>query len=360
MTDKPVNGQTFRSLLQSRPSAAVLIIAVWLIAVGGPLGHTIPNASHTPERFALIVGVAALYTVAMRGVERLRRATAGGQYEDFMNVWAIAAALLLSPAAAALAIAVIYTFVHRTWQLPTLWRSTFVAATTITGGYVAAMIHAAMPGRPFGLLAASVGYVVVQALLLFSAMYLAGAGQQAARALSSAGSWFVNLSTAAIGGTLVYASVHQNWWGAAAIVLVSAAIQQLAQHLQLVVDEAVDRDTGSLTSEPWRRLAEQLFLSTQRWTIVLIDPHAADRLGSVALVAGMLSEDGELLGRVDGRVAQLVRGPRVIANNVALRVQADLEAIGVECSVGVGSGATVEEQLWAAQAELVLGRVELH
>ncbi len=354
MSQSQISGYDYRALVKARPIAAVLVGLVWLIAAGVPLGHSIPNLPQTLGRFVLIVGLAVSYSLVMRGAERLRLASAGGPYQDFVNAWVIAAALLLPLAPAAVAITIIYTVSYRAWRTMSNWRPAYVNATTVVAGYAAAWTHAEIADRYLGLLAATIAFLAVQALLIFALMWFAGARQDARTSFSSPMNWFVNLSTAAVGAALVDVILRSNWWALAAVLVVKVCIHRLAQHLQMVTDESIDTETDALADQLWRRLAEQMFTTSQAWTVVLIAPVESSRLATVASVAELVCTDGEAVGRVGEQIALLVKGPRIIARNLALRVVADLDALGIDAAAGTGAGETLDAQLEAAESDLLL------
>ncbi len=345
---------SYRALVKTRPAAASLIAVIWLVAIAVPLGHNIPIPSHTLGRFGLVVGIGLAFAAAMEGAERLRNASSTvSPYQDFASTWMIAAALLLPPAPAALAIAVIHIATYRTWRAVVMWRPALTGATAIVAGYAAAYARNELPGTYVSLIAAVLVFVLVQAGLVYLSLCLLGEGQDARCAFSSGQNWFINLSTSAAGAALVDGVSRTNWWAITIVVAAMVVLQRVIQRIQLTSDEVTDAGTGVLTEQPWSRLAEQLMMTTHRWTVVLLEPLDPTRLSTVAATAQLVCRDGEEVGRLDTKIALLVKGPRVIARNLALRIQADLDALGIDCLTGAGNGDTLHEQLDSASTELL-------
>lgn len=354
MTDSTRSAPKFAQFSASRPWATTAVVLTWVAAVVLPLCHNIPNPGRALAPFMLVVVLAGCYSIFLRGVERLRLAAAPGQHQDVLTTWTLAAALLLPPVWSALAIAAVYALWVPTWRGVRLWRATFVIATTVVAGYLGHWVFASSGHGLAALALAGLVTILAQAALVAVVMLLSGAAEAARASFSSPLNWFVNLSTGAVGAGLVVVVQSRAWWALPVVLVAKFLLQWLAQYLQLQSGDAIDRDTELLGAETFTRLADQLMRTTERWTVVLLQPVDPSRLSTVASVAQLVCSDGEYGGRLGDQVALVVKGPRIIARNLGVRVQADLEALGVDCAVGAGTGDSVDEQIEMARADAAL------
>ena len=354
MSDSTRSAPKFASFAASRPLATTAVVLTWLAALVLPLCHNIPNLGQVLAPFGLVVVLAGCYSIFLRGVERLRLAAAPGQHQDVLTTWTLAAALLLPPIWSAVAIAAVYALWVPTWRGARLWRATFVIATTILAGYLGHWVFATSGHGLAALALAAMVTILAQAALVALVMCLSGAVEAARASFGSPLNWFVNLSTGAVGAGLVVVVQTRAWWALSIVLVAKFLLQWLAQYLQLQSGDAIDRETDLLGAATFTRLADQLMRTTERWTVVVLQPLDGARLSTVASVAQLVCSDGEYGGRLDDQVALMVKGPRIIARNLGVRVQADLEALGVDCAVGAGTGDTLDEQIEMARADAAL------
>jgi diguanylate cyclase (GGDEF)-like protein len=390
--------------LRQLPARAVVAVLTVEIAAIGIVAATVTTVPRLPA-ILLAVFVALLsvvHTELATGIERMRRRTAETSYFDLSSVWTFAAALLLPPVLAASVVVVVYTHLwHRVWRpakVP-LYRHLYTTATVVlaaTAAHGAVEQAGGLPAAPddvpgvLGVGLAVVAYVLVNTVLVASAIGLSGVGTSARELF---GRWDDNALEVA---TLCMGALAAVALGAAPGLVALALPPILVLHRAVLVRQleevaAHDAKTGLLNAAAWQAQAARAVRRVQRSgsgaAVMILDldhfkavndahGHLAgdDVLAAVAaeLRAGVREHD--LVGRFGGEefvvlMPELRPGPRAREELLAVaeRLRRRVEALGVPAdgpllitglTVSVGGacvpddGASIEQVLKAADAAL--------
>jgi diguanylate cyclase (GGDEF)-like protein len=319
-------GRTLRQL-PARAVAAVLAVEVATIAV---VAVTAPAVPSVPEILlaGTIAGLSVVHTELATGIERIRRRTAETSYFDLSSVWTFAAALLLPPAPAAAMVVVVYAHLwQRVWrpaQVP-LHRHVYTTATVVlaaTAAHYAVREAGGLPSAPddvrgvLGVGLAVVVYVVVNTVLVATAIRLSGAGRSMRELFGRWDDNALEVATLCMGALAAVAL-------AAAPGLVALALPPiLVLHRAVLVRQLeevafTDAKTGLLTVAAWRTRAARAVRRVQQdgvgAAVMIVDldlfkavndayGHLAgdDVLAAVAAELRAGVRDGDLVGRFGG------------------------------------------------------------
>jgi diguanylate cyclase (GGDEF)-like protein len=299
------------------------LVCYMLLVEAVALGWTAVAATHidsSPREWGalLLLTVLAIgFEEGSRRVARLKIRLGAPLHADMTSVWAVAAAVSLSPGKAAGLVIGIFTydwFRHFRPAGEDLFRKLFVAATAVLGCLLAgeafrfANARAAdLPWMLNGLvavLAAILTYTFANRALVTVGLLLMGARPR--ELIGTSDENFVELATLCLGGLTSLAVLYQPW----TVVLVIPpmfTLQRGALMRELEAAASTDAKTGLLNAVAWEHLAERELARASReeysLAVILVD---IDRFKRVNDQYGHLVGD-QVLRRIGKAISAEVR-----------------------------------------------------
>lgn len=348
-------------------------------------------------RFALLAFLSVVAAGLVRRTERTHRATTQGPLVDPTSVWTFAAALLLPAGYAAMLVVVIYghTLLRtRRDRLVYPHRIAFTGAAVVLSVLAAEAIFRAVadmpdtpegPARALGVLAALVGYRLVNDAAIAVVLYLTTKPPSIRDVLLGRDEFAVEIATMILGVFTAQTIVVMPWLTPAVLVLIVMMYRGLlAQKLEVAA--TTDGKTGLVNATAWRELAQRhlwrAIREGQAAALLVIDldrfkalndqhGHLAGDIALKAVADSIKHElrDYDAVGRYGGEefVAMLPNAGANAAMRAAERVRARIEqcsttaepdgpAIRLTASIGVATypsyGTELDELIRAADAAL--------
>ncbi|MCO1655974.1 sensor domain-containing diguanylate cyclase [Pseudonocardia humida] len=230
----------------------------------------IPDAAPTASDLWLVLalcGAALAHTEIAVRVERARRRVHEDLHVDLTSVWTFAAAVLLPPAVAAGAAALVHSYVWwRAWRprVP-LYRQLFSTATVVLASLAAAGVieavgdRAPMIGGPPDLLAVALAllvYTTVNSCLVAGAIAMSVPQAGLGRLFGHWDDNALEIATLSLGG-LTAVALSINPWLAAYVLPPILVLHRAVLVRQLEEAANTDAKTGLLNAAAWHAMAER-------------------------------------------------------------------------------------------------------
>lgn len=396
------------SLRQEPRWLAVYMCAVWAAAAVG-VGLAFAHLTGDPRGW-LTAGWLALIAIAFdevsRRMVRLKIRLSPALRADMTSVWAIAAAVALTPGRGVLMMSVILTYDwYRHWRPAgePAHRKAVVGASYLLGllaaGAAVHGVHHAMSTLPFmvaGLLSVVAGIVTYTAVnRALVTVVVAGSGVRGRELLGSSDDNLIEAATLCLGGLVALAATYQPWLAILAVAPMFT-LQRGALMRELEAAATTDAKTGLLNAVAWEHLAERelararrdryplgvLLVDIDRFKKVnddfghLVGDHVLRRIGK-AIAAEVREYDGVgrfggeefvvLLPEVDA-IESMVIAERIRVRIARLRVSEFVDEVNssrdLELSVSIGvtsstfGGEEVSDLLRAADLALYRAKAE--
>lgn len=396
------------SLRQEPRWLAIYMCGVWAAAAVG-VGLAFAHLTGDPRGW-LTAGWLALIAIAFdevsRRMVRLKIRLSPALRADMTSVWAIAAAVALTPGRGVLMMSVILTYDwYRHWRPAgePAHRKAVVGASYLLGllaaGAAVHGVHHAMSTLPFmvaGLLSVVAGIVTYTAVnRALVTVVVAGSGVRGRGLLGSSDDNLIEAATLCLGGLVALAATYQPWLAILAVAPMFT-LQRGALMRELEAAATTDAKTGLLNAVAWEHLAERelararrdryplgvLLVDIDRFKKVnddfghLVGDHVLRRIGK-AIAAEVREYDGVgrfggeefvvLLPEVDA-IESMVIAERIRVRIARLRVSEFVDEVNssrdLELSVSIGvtsstfGGEEVSDLLRAADLALYRAKAE--
>lgn len=326
------------------------------------------------ELFAILATLSVSYSVLARHIEQLRRGLTKGHVANSLDVWIMAAALLLPLPLLTALVLVVYAAEWPSRKIVDGGRPRRFAISigvNLLAALAGAEVHAFLPGLA-GLPAVVLAWSVVNDILI-AAVMVAGGSRNGIRRLLSPRNHIFDLSTKVAGAVLAPLLV---WHLPVALAMVPLLLlgHRLALRDSIRETAAYEPRTGLWSEDGWRIQAEQaVSQAPASVTLMLIDPsRPAQEVKINAALAGLFISSFEPTGGIRARPVRHVIG-RYGTRQVALLSEVDVDGAGVllakhvrdrlsmahiDCVVGasVGYGVEFDDLLIRAGEDLMRRR----